>query len=231
MEPCTPIEIGLTTAIVAVKDDEPRVLVAEGEQKDESAPAFPPVRSIRSRTARWKWACAPGWRRRPRSTSAMSSSSTHSAIAAAMRAPAIPIRMSCRSAISRSPACPTTAAPLRAARLRALVPFLSVGRLARGRPEILDDKILPPLEQWARAAGATTHSRAERLRLCFGVEGIAWDEEKVLERYELLYEAGLVEEAWRDGRVAKAPRARSANPCASITGAFLRPPSRGCAPS
>jgi len=36
------------------------------------------------------------------------------------------------------------------------------------------------------------------MRLCFGGGGIAWDEEKVLERYELLYEAGLVREAQRD---------------------------------
>ena len=40
--------------------------------------------------------------------------------------------------------------------------------------------------------------RRERVRLCFGADGVAWDEEKVLERYELLYEAGLVEEARRD---------------------------------
>ena len=33
------------------------------------------------------------------------------------------------------------------------------------------------------------------MNVCFG-EG--WDEERVLERYELLYEAGLVEEFWRD---------------------------------
>ncbi len=50
--------------------------------------------------------------------------------------------------------------------------------------------------------------RSERLRLCFGTGDAAsgkhrnWDEEKVLERYELLYEAGLIEEAQRDGRVA-----------------------------
>ena len=31
---------------------------------------------------------------------------------------------------------------------------------------------------------------------------MAWDEEKVLERYELLYEAGLVQESVRDGRAA-----------------------------
>jgi hypothetical protein len=42
--------------------------------------------------------------------------------------------------------------------------------------------------------------RRERLRLCFGVGGTPWDEEKALDRYELLYEAGLVDEAWRDGR-------------------------------
>ena len=50
--------------------------------------------------------------------------------------------------------------------------------------------------------------RHERLRLCFGVDGSPWDEEKVLDRYELLYEAGLVEEARRDGREAALGRAR-----------------------
>jgi hypothetical protein len=49
--------------------------------------------------------------------------------------------------------------------------------------------------------------RAERLRMCFGTDGESssqgghWDEEKVLERYELLYEAGLAAEAQRDGRM------------------------------
>ena len=38
--------------------------------------------------------------------------------------------------------------------------------------------------------------------MCFGLDGAAWDEEKVLDRYELLYEAGLVEEAKRDGRIS-----------------------------
>jgi hypothetical protein len=34
--------------------------------------------------------------------------------------------------------------------------------------------------------------------LAFGLHGAAWNEELVLERYELLYEAGLVAEAARD---------------------------------
>jgi hypothetical protein len=42
--------------------------------------------------------------------------------------------------------------------------------------------------------------RPARLRLCFGTGGGSWDEERALDRYELLYEAGLVEEARRDGR-------------------------------
>ncbi|MCJ7725805.1 MAG: NAD regulator, partial [Acidimicrobiia bacterium] len=42
--------------------------------------------------------------------------------------------------------------------------------------------------------------RRERLRLAFGEDGAPWDEERVLDRYELLYGAGFVAEAPRDGR-------------------------------
>jgi hypothetical protein len=62
------------------------------------------------------------------------------------------------------------------------------------------------LEEWAQGKQQPepnrTLGRQERLRLCFGIAGSPWDEEKVLDRYELLYEAGLVEEARRDGREA-----------------------------
>jgi hypothetical protein len=79
-----------------------------------------------------------------------------------------------------------------------------------GRPEILDEAILPLLTEWAtrpvREEPARPLGRRERLRLCFGVGFSPWDEEKVLDRYELLYEAGLVEEARRDGREAALAR-------------------------
>ena len=78
------------------------------------------------------------------------------------------------------------------------------------RPEILDKVILPPLEDWAgrsnRAGPSWALDRRERVRLCFGIGGGPWDEEKVLDRYELLYEAGLIEEARRDGREAALAR-------------------------
>src|SRR5215469_5378440 len=65
---------------------------------------------------------------------------------------------------------------------------------------------LPALEArlgaWARQAASETQRRlrAERLGLAFAR---SWNEELVLERYELLYEAGLIHECWRDlGRPA-----------------------------
>jgi hypothetical protein len=67
------------------------------------------------------------------------------------------------------------------------------------------------LEQWAKSGKSEPPrplGRRERMRHCFGVGGSPWDEEKVLDRYELLYEAGLVEEAHRDGREAALPRAK-----------------------
>jgi hypothetical protein len=68
------------------------------------------------------------------------------------------------------------------------------------KPVIIADKISPALKAFVKDAPdkATADKRRERVRLCFGSDGIGWDEEKVLERYELLYEAGLVQEFVRD---------------------------------
>jgi|SRR5271166_4882684 len=78
------------------------------------------------------------------------------------------------------------------------------------RPEIIARDILPALSEWAgRSEDAATPralSRKDRVRLYFGTEDAHWDEERVLDRYELLYEAGLVEEARRDGRPAALSR-------------------------
>jgi hypothetical protein len=82
-----------------------------------------------------------------------------------------------------------------------------------GRPELLDRTILPLLEKWcARRPQAETPSRPisrrDRVRLSFGAGELPWDEERVLDRYELIYEAGLAEEALRDGRPAALQRDR-----------------------
>jgi hypothetical protein len=52
------------------------------------------------------------------------------------------------------------------------------------------------LLSWAQAeSGAIAQQRRQRCAVSFGLDGMPWDEELVLQRYELLYEAGLVAEA------------------------------------
>jgi hypothetical protein len=63
-----------------------------------------------------------------------------------------------------------------------------------GRPELIDSQLRPALERWANHS----NSRRDRIRLLFALDGAPWNEERVLERYELLYEAGLAPEAARD---------------------------------
>jgi hypothetical protein len=68
-----------------------------------------------------------------------------------------------------------------------------------GKPAMIENAILPALRKFIKDAAdaRTAELRRARVLLCFG-DGLAWDEEKVLERYELLYEARLVEEYFRD---------------------------------
>lgn len=72
-----------------------------------------------------------------------------------------------------------------------------------GRPRILQDAVEPGLKRWVNAATtpADKTERRRRANLCFGLEGVVWDDEKVLERYELLYEARLIFESIRDKKL------------------------------
>lgn len=63
-----------------------------------------------------------------------------------------------------------------------------------GTPDLIEKDIAPRLLTWA----AGNEERQERARLAFGLGDARWVEERVLERYELLYEAGLVAECARD---------------------------------
>ena len=90
------------------------------------------------------------------------------------------------------------------ARFRSWYDFFPWEDWRRGRPVQLNEVILPRLSAWA-TAGRTQESRlglprAERVRLLFRPHGPRFDDELALERYECLYEAGLVSEARRDGR-------------------------------
>jgi hypothetical protein len=63
-----------------------------------------------------------------------------------------------------------------------------------GRPEAIDAVIWPALEAWA----GRSPMRRSRCALLFARDGARWNEERVLDRYELLYDAGLAPEAPRD---------------------------------
>ncbi|HEV8239378.1 MAG TPA: hypothetical protein VGS57_08435 [Thermoanaerobaculia bacterium] len=79
-----------------------------------------------------------------------------------------------------------------------------------GKPPLLEKTALPALAAWARQGGRQARLRRERVDLTFGVDA-PWDPYRVLERYELLYEAGLVRESWVDRREAPPGEADAAS--------------------
>ena len=72
--------------------------------------------------------------------------------------------------------------------------------------EVVDGTIAPLLQAWAAAAGTAEERERRGLRtaVCFALDGRHWSPELVLQRYELLYEAGLIPEAWSDAAGAEA---------------------------
>ncbi len=67
-----------------------------------------------------------------------------------------------------------------------------------GPPALLRERILPHLQKWA----AGNDAREARVRVTFGIPPAPWDAIRVLERYELLYEAELVAERFHDRGLA-----------------------------
>ena len=209
----TPIEVGLTAAIVAVEAEEPRILVA-ADPKSETRAGLPfgPFDPLSHRTFEIglrAWVAAQtalnvgyveqlytfgdrGRHARPDDTGMHMISVGYLALT----------RVSGKAQASLRET---------GAAFEPWYRFFPWEDWRDERPTILDDTILPLLEQWAKAGKsdpARPLGRRERLRLCFGTGGSPWDEEKVLDRYELLYEAGMVEEARRDGREPAVPRTK-----------------------
>jgi hypothetical protein len=209
-KPRPPIEIGLIAAIVAVEDDAPQILVTGAGTSDVPGLPFGPFDPLAHRTfdlglrtfIAEQTALAVGYVEQlytfgDRGRHARPGDPGPHAVSVGYLA------------LTRMPE--DDRAPHSAgARFEPWYRFFPWEDWRGGRPALLDP-ILPALNQWAKVAPKTqlpARGRRERLRLAFGTEGSPWDEEKVLERYELLYEAGLVEEARRDGREAALARSR-----------------------
>ncbi len=72
-----------------------------------------------------------------------------------------------------------------------------------GQPTMLEEVLRPGIVSWINDVKDITAKRLRRERadLAFGFSDVGWDADRVLERYELLYEAGLVAETITDGRI------------------------------
>lgn len=73
-----------------------------------------------------------------------------------------------------------------------------------GRPACLSG-ITDGLKAWIDAEPTRREHRQRRVDFTFGLNGVAWNEEFALQRYELMFEAGLAEEAGgaADGRTGR----------------------------
>lgn len=65
-----------------------------------------------------------------------------------------------------------------------------------GPAPLIEKTIAPALGRWVESR-SDRESCASRAAIAFGLDGRPWNEELVLQRYELLYEAGLIAEASR----------------------------------
>jgi hypothetical protein len=202
--PLTPIEIGLTAAIVAVEDGEPAILVAGDSVAGEARAGLPfgPFDPLAHRTFEM------GLRAWVEAQTGLRVGYVEQLYTFGDRGRHAgpddvgPHMVSVGYlALTRMP---ESASALKTAAFEPWYRFFPWEDWREKRPPILDETIIPRLAAWSPPAPHGELGRAlgwkERLRLCFGVGGSPWDEEKVLDRHEMLYEAGLIEEARRDGR-------------------------------
>jgi hypothetical protein len=205
----TPIEIGLTAAIVAIEDNEPLVLTASGGDGDNLAGLpFGPFEAITHRTFEiglraWVEEQAGLRLGYVEQLYTFGDRGRHARVGDTdVHVASIGYLALTRAADNASRAPGATFEPW--------YRYFPWEDWRAGRPEIIARDILPELAEWAAQAEQPDIARAlgrrDRVRLFFGTEGAQWDEERVLDRYELLYEAGLIEEARRDGRPAALAR-------------------------
>lgn len=204
-----PVEIGLTAAIVAVRDDEPLILTTRTDEAHAVA-ALPsgPFDPVRHRTFEiglraWVAEQTGGALGYVEQLYTFGDRGRHAR--AGDRDPhVVSVGYLALTRIGDESQRPAIGA------WRSWHDFFPWEDWRKGRPESLESTIVPGLLDWAEeapnAASSSGLSRRQRVELLFGARG--FNEENVLERYELLYEAGMVEEALRDGREAAARRAK-----------------------
>jgi hypothetical protein len=204
----TPIEIGLTAAIVAIESNEPLILTASGGDKLTGLP-FGPFDAVSHRTFEI------GLRAWVEEQTGLRLGYVEQLYTFGDRGrhtmpgdTDVHVASIGYLALTRAAGNGTARAP--GASFEPWYHFFPWEDWRQKRPEIIERDILPELTKWANLGETPETARAlprkDRVRLYFGLDGAPWDEERVLDRYELLYEAGLIEEARRDGRPAALAR-------------------------
>jgi hypothetical protein len=213
-KPLTPIEIGLTAAVVAIEANEPRILVASSDSDNEPRAGLPfgPFDPVAHRTLEI------GLREWVEEQTGLSLGYIEQLYSFGDRgrhahpgdtgSHVVSVGYLALTRTTDEAGEPQAAG----AAFEPWYRYFPWEDWRKERPAILDAEILPALGEWSMQSEPPSVSRAlgrrDRVRLYFGDEAGHWDEERVLDRYELLYEAGLIEEAQRDGRPAALARAK-----------------------
>ncbi len=209
-KPLTPIEIGLTAAIVAIEDNEPLILTASGSDGDKLAGLpFGPFDAVSHRTFEI------GLRAWVEEQTGLRLGYVEQLYTFGDRGRHTEpgdtdVHIASIGYLALTRAADNNGARAPGASFEPWYRYFPWEDWRKDPPDIIARHILPELTKWAARGEAPETARAlprkDRVRLYFGTEGAQWDEERVLDRYELLYEAGLVEEARRDGRPAALQR-------------------------
>ena len=207
----TPIEIGLTAAIVAIEDNEPLILTASRSDGDKlTGLPFGPFDAVAHRTFEIglrDWVEAQTGLR----LGYVEQLYTFGDRGRHTEPDDTDVHVASVGYLALTRTINSNGARVPGANFEPWYRFFPWEDWRQDQPEIIQRHILPELTKWAARGEAPETARAllrkDRVRFYFGTEGANWDEERVLDRYELLYEAGLVEEARRDGRPAALQRA------------------------
>jgi hypothetical protein len=203
----TPIEIGLTAAIVAIEGNEPMILIASGGEPDDLAGLpFGPFDAVKHRTFEIGLRA---WVQEQAGLRLGYVEQLYTFGDRGRHAGPGDVHVASIGYLALTRAADNGQhAP--GAHFEPWYRYFPWEDWRTERPAMIERDILPELTRWAaQPAGgeaARALSRKDRVKLFFGCDGAQWDEERVLDRYELLYEAGLVEEARRDGRAAALAR-------------------------
>jgi hypothetical protein len=178
-DPATPVRMTLDAVIVAVSDEQPRLLVVD---PDDPAPALPAGPLDPDRDATLELALR-RWVREQTGLELGYVEQLYTFGDLGRRPDAGPEREVSVAYL----ALVREAEPLPDARYLDVYDLLPWEDRRSGPPDVLEGTILPSLTAWAEG----DVERQDRVAMTFGPP---WDGIKVLERYELLYGAGLVAE-------------------------------------